>query len=309
MNPAGKAIVLAALAVIAGCGKPAEKTEEQKSPFNAVMVGGEYYFEGNRVTETTSDEDNMASYGIMPDIHGEIEKAGLFAKKFAGMGVDGIISPGDLGETKAEIVSALEALAETGLPVFVIPGNHETRQNYESGVKEAAKEHANIIDMARYRIFDGDDVDFVSLPGYQVQRFVHQGGYFASPEFIRQAGELRQGLDDAVVLITHGAGYTGANPGPATLYNGADVGDRETARMMTENNISFAVCGHIHEAGGIAATFEGGNVNQGEWAGQFTANFGTLKEWKLLNGETINGMAGILYIRGNEAKYEIMALE
>lgn len=310
MNLVERVLGIAALIAIAGCStRETQKPEVHEMPSIVVMVGGEYKLEGDKVTEITSDEDNKASYGVISDIHGNAEKARQLAQKFREIGVNGIISPGDIGETKAEIVSVLEALAEPGLPVFVIPGNHETRQDYESGVKEAAKEHANIIDMARYRIFDGDDVDFVSLPGYQVQRFVQRSGYFASPEFIRQAGNLRQWLDDAVVLVTHGAGYTGGNSGPATLYSGSDAGDGETARMMIENNIPFAVCGHIHEAGGIAATFEGDNVRQGEWAGQFTANFGTLKEWKLLNGETINGMAGILYIKGNEAKYEIMVLE
>ncbi|MBU2638572.1 MAG: metallophosphoesterase family protein [Nanoarchaeota archaeon] len=310
MNPIIKTIGLAALVAIAGCSRVETQKEETHAPPSVVvMVGGEYRFEGNTLTEITSDRDNEASYAVISDIHGNVEKAKHFVERFAEMGLHGIIASGDIGENKNQIREVLEALAEPGLPVFAIPGNHETKADYEAGVREASKGNANIIDMAKYRRFDGDDADFVSLPGYQVQRFVHNNGYFASPEYIRETGRLRENLDDAVVLITHGAGYTGAMPGPATLYNGTDVGDRETARMMVDNDIAFAVCGHIHEAGGIAATFEGRNVQPGEWAEQFTANFGTLRRWKLLNGNTIGGMAGILYIKGNEAKYEVMVLE
>lgn len=310
MNRIIKTIGLAALVAIAGCGRgETQKADTHAPPFVVVMVGGEYEFEGDKVTEITSDADNEAAYAVISDIHGNAEKAGYFADKLKEMGIDGIITPGDIGENHDEIRSVLEALAETGLPVFAIPGDNEARQDYKTGLREASKGHANIIDMTRYRRFNGDDADFVSLPGYQIKEFVHTGGFWASPEYIQETGRLRQGLDDAVVLITHGAGYTGANPGPATLENGADIGDMLTARMMVENDIPFAVCGNAHEAGGIAATFEGRNIQPGEWAAQFTANFGTLKQWKLLNGETINGMAGVLYIRGDEAKYEIVIME
>ncbi len=310
MNVLIKVAGLAALIAIAGCSKAeTSKEEAYEPPSVVVMTGGEYRLEGNKVTEITSDADNEVSYAVLSDIHGNVEKARQFVGKFKDMGIQGIITTGDIGEDKTQIRSVFAALAAPALPVFVIPGNHEAKEDYEAAIKEAATIHSNIIDMTRYRIFDGDDADFVSLPGYQVQRFVHNGGYYASPEFIRATGRLREGLDDAVVLITHAAGYTGASPGPATLYNGSDVGDMVTTQMMMENEIQFAVVGHIHEAGGNAATFEGINVPPGKWAGQFTANFGTLKQWRLLNGETIEGMAGILYIKGNQAKYEIMVMD
>lgn len=309
MERAIKIIGLAALVALAGCSAKNTAQNQEAGPSLVVMAGGEYRFESNKVTEITSDADNEAAYGVISDIHGNAGKAKLLVEKLREKGVQGIITPGDVGENRTQIKEVLETLAEPGLPVFVIPGNHESKADFEAGIGDAQKSHSNIIDMTKYRVFDGDDADFVSLPGYQVQRFVHKGGYYAGPSFVRETGSLRQGLDDAVVLITHGAGYTGANQGPATIYNGTDVGDRLTSDMMIGSNVPFAVCGHIHEAGGIAATFEGENVMPGEWAEQFTANFGTLKQWELLNGETIEGMAGILYIQDDKAKYEIVVLE
>lgn len=326
-----KYVLIGALTLgVAGCGKSKESLEskvKEANPIVRTINGEEYRFEGNRVTQLSSDEDNVATYGVISDIHGEVEKAKLFAEEFKKEGVDGIIIPGDLpnNETlrygrrdskndKTEIKEVLEAVAQTGLPIFVIPGNHERRTDYESALAEIKTKYDNVIDMTQFRVFDGDDVDFVSLPGYQTlmvgrRKFIPDDGYWAKPSAVRATGELRGGLDDSVILIAHGAGKTNARAGPGTIYNGQDVGDVTTTEMMKKYNIPFAVVGNIHEAGGLAATFDGKSVKQGEWAKQFIANFGGLERWKHLNGETYNGMAGILTVKGDEAKFEMRYLE
>ena len=302
------------------------ETKVKTAPIIRTINHKDYLFEGNKVTQLSSDEDNQAIYGVISDAHGEVEKARAFAQKFKDIGVDGIILPGDLPSNETlryshrdsnpdenEIKKVLEAIAETGLPVFVIPGNHEKKQDYEAALAYITAKHDNVIDMTRFRVYDGDDVDFVSLPGYQTFRvpgrqFIPDDGYWAKPDFIRATGKLREGLDDSVVLIAHGAGKTNTDRtyGPATVYSGIDVGDATTTEMMRENNIPFAVVGNIHEAGGFAATHGGNPVNQGEWGTQFTANFGGLERWKHLNGETYNGMAGILTVKVDQAKFEML---
>lgn len=322
-------LIGALVAGVAGCKKEAPDLEtvvEQVAPFERMINGHQYKFEGNRVTEITSDEDNQATYGIISDAHGEAKKAKFFAEEFKKRGVDGIILTGDLpsneglryGRTdsrvdKAEIKEVLEAVAQTGLPIFVIPGNHEQKPDYTQALAEVTAKYDNVIDMTGLRVFNGDDLDFVSLPGYQTfkipgRQFIPDNGYWAKPEFIQSTGKLRNGLDDAVVLITHGCGKTGS-PGPATIYNGRDVGDETTTQMMKENNIPFAVCGHIHEAGGLAATYDGKPVRQGEWAKQFSANFGGLEPWRNVDGTTYNGMAGILTVKGDQAKFDVLLLK
>lgn len=284
-----------------------------------------YQFSGNSVTELTHDADTEARYGVISDAHGEVERARYFAQLFKQQGVDGIIMPGDIVKNEqlrygradaqndtVELISVLSAVAETGLPVFVIPGNHETKPVYEAALHSLTQKFPNLIDMTRYRIFDGDDVDFVSLPGYQTfssagHQFIPENGYWAKPDYIKQLAELRQRLkgNDAIVLVTHAAGKTNAVQGPATMYSGEDVGDELTTTIQQQNTISFAVVGHIHEAGGRAATFNGTPVQPGQWASQFTANFGTLETWQYLNGSVYNGMAGILRLNGTQARYEI----
>ena len=307
--------------------EPLEDRLNKKNSIVRTINARDYRFVDNKVTELTADNDNVATYGVISDIHGEIAKARAFAGEFKKKGVDGIIIPGDIPkneqlrygrrdskEDKQEIIEALEVIAETGLPIYVIPGNHERKPDYEAALSKVTAKYSNVIDMTKYRIFNGDDVDFVSLSGYQIFRngnrqFIPNDGYWANPDFIMETGKLREGLDDAVVLITHGAGKTNARVGPATIYNGQDVGDDVTAKMQKENNIPFAVVGHIHEAGGIAATFDGKNIKPGEWARQFTANFGGLEKWQHLDGNIYDGMAGILTVKGDVAKYEMLYLK
>lgn len=309
-----------------GC-REKENLETKVTPTTPVVKtinGQEYRFEGNKVTQLSSDQDDQAVYGIISDAHGEVEKAKVFAQEFKQRGVDGIVLLGDTPsneklrsgrtdskEDKMEIIEVLTAVAQTGVPVFVIPGNHERKPDYVSALAEVKYE--NIIDMIQFRVYDGDDVDFVSLPGYQTFRipgrqFIPDDGYWAKPDFIKATGKFREALDDTVVLIAHGCGKT-ASPGPATIYNGRDVGDETTTQMMEKNNIPFTVCGHIHEAGGLAATNDGKLVNQGEWAKQFSANFGSLEKWKNLDGNTYGGMAGLLTVKGDQAKFEMVYLK
>src|SRR3989338_10937536 len=237
--------------------------------------GHQYQFAGNKVSELTTDADNQATYGVISDAHGEIEKTRMIVSRFVSQKVDGIIFTGDQADNeplrtgqsdkkddKTEITDVLSAAAETGLPIFVIPGNHERKPDYQAALKTVTSQYPNVIDMTIYRVFDGDDADFVSLPGYQTFRipgrqFIPDHGYWAQPADIQQLAKLRQGLDDPVILVTHAGGKTNAHPGPTTIDNEEDVGDELTSKVMQDAPIPFAVVGHIHEAGGLAATYNG----------------------------------------------------
>ncbi|HLC70886.1 MAG TPA: metallophosphoesterase [Candidatus Nanoarchaeia archaeon] len=297
---------------------------ESTPPFTHTIAGHDYRFEGNRVTQLTSDSDDQSTYGVISDAHGETAKAKYFANIFKERKVDGIILTGDLPKNEklryghadsrddqTEIKEVLTAVAQTKLPILTILGHHERKSDYDAALAEVTRNYPNVIDMTQYWVFDGDDVDFVSLPGYQTfkrptSQFIPDDGFYADAAFINATGKLARGLDDAVVLIAHGAGKTGARVGPATLHDGKDVGNPETTYMMRDNNIGIAVVGHIHEAGGIAATVDGRNVPPGKWANQgFTVNFGTLESWRYLDGKVRDGMAGILTVKGDKSKFDI----
>lgn len=289
-----------------------------------ITVGSHLYeIKGAHARMITKDENTYARYGVISDIHGETEKARAMGKLFKKRDVDAIIVLGDtpLNEPlryhrsdgqrdEQEIYNAFSALAETGLLLFVIPGNHELKRDYEAVL--ARLRHYPIIDMAAVRVFDGDDADLVSLPGYQTQAtathtFVPDGGYWADPSFIRETARLKRGLDDAVLLVTHGPPKT-TTPGPGTLNGGIDAGDEETRNMMRSADISFVVSGHIHEAGGQAVTLNGTQVPEKTWSDSLILNVGSIEPSTLLDGKTHNGMGAMVTLDGAQAMYELVYL-
>jgi len=323
----GLGLIFFLLTTTLGCSKKDSLEERVDYPYTQTINGHEYRFESGRVTEISTDADLDMRFGVLSDIHGEVEKVGYFAQLFKVKKVDAILISGDIPlneelrsghadivSDEVEMLNVLREVAKTGLPIFVIPGNHEHKGDYENALKKVVLDYPNVIDMTQYRVFDGDDADIVSLPGYQTfstqgYQFIPDDGYFASHKDIEKLKELRQGLDDPVILLTHGAGKTNAQLGPSTTYDGKDVGDAYTTQVEKEANISFTVVGHIHEAGGRAATFEGTPINIGEWSSQFTVNFGTLQKWKYLDGVSREGMAGILYVHEKKAQFEILELK
>jgi len=284
----------------------------------------QYQFANETVTQLTHDEDKEVRYGVISDIHGEVGRIAPSIEELKKKNIEAILVPGDLVKNEElrygradqqndeqELEAVLKELGKSNLPVFVIPGNHETQSAWKKAMENIHPAYQNIIDMNQYRRFDGDDADIVSLPGYQIKeapgrKFIPDDGFWASPAIIDGLARERQGLDDAVILLTHGPPATGINPGPGTISTGEDVSDKYTALAMKQDDISFAVVGHIHEAGGSAATLDGKIVHEEEWANGFVTNFGTLETWKNNNGKTYNGMTGILTIDGKKGKYEMI---
>ena len=306
---------------------------------NITINDRSYEIENDRIIEKSHDVDPIMRLGVISDPHGEVEQAEKAAKILKERGVDAILIPGDLArndplrygipdeyDDTQEIIAVLRAVAAVGVPVFVVPGNHETRTAYTAAMTTISKEYTNIFDMTIYRVFDGDDADVISLPGYQIKeqqgyRFIPDDGYWATPTMIEEISLLREGLDDPVFLLSHGPGKTTGNAnkttgivGPGTGFDtkqrpGKDVGDAFTTTTMMKNNIQHGISGHIHEAGGLAATFHGTPVPERIWAESFIANFGTLEEWTYLDKSTKAGMAGIITVNWTLAMYETITVE
>ena len=302
--------------------------EERDSTASELTINGlRYRFSADTITQLTVDDDPRVCYGVISDIHGEIERTEYFVRLLRERDIDAILVPGDLVKNEHlrygladqrddfdELAMVLAALGKSDLPVLLVPGNHERKDDWSTAIAAARKTYPNILDMAQYRRFDGDDADIVSLPGYQIKQipgrqFIPDDGFWATPTMIRNLGRLRDGLDDPVVLLTHGPPYTGLTPGPGMVQGGEDVGVVLTTTMMKEKAIPFAVVGHIHEAGGSAATLDGKNMEQGKWSETLVANFGTLETWLNNNEKTYQGMAGILTIDGKKGKYEMIVVE
>lgn len=325
METVYKALICGLAAVAIGIGAYAFYDALQIDPLHN-LASPVIRLDEDRFTQIDYDDDSSVTFGVISDIHGEVNRARLAGKMLAERGVSYILVAGDISLNEClregrgdscddtdEIITALETLALLHIPILAIPGNHELQGDWESALSEIIPYHQNVLDMTQRRVFDGDDVDIVSLPGYQIresadQQFIPDNGFYASPGMIRRTGDFAQGLDDTIFLLVHGAGRTGS-PGPATIYSGEDVGDNETTQMMRDAGIRFAVVGNIHEAAGIATTLYGQPVPEGEFADEFVLNVGTLQNWRLLDGRTMNGSAAIITVEGNQAKYEMIYLE
>ena len=298
-------------------------------------------FEENKVIETDKSMDEV-SYGAMSDLHGEVDKARIAAKLLKDRGIKGIIIAGDIScneeisnrchkdsPDQIEIERTLEAVAQTGLPIFVIPGNHEEVSVYDKALATIRSKYPKVIDMTEYRIFDGNVVDFLSLPGYSIKTspityedpqvpgdiittsliLMPKDGFHITSDEFRRTENMSRTVNSPLVLITHGPGKIIGDSTPGMTFEGKDEGDQRITKLMQKNNISFAIVGHIHEAGGIATTLNGTRVKPGEWSSQFMLNVGTLENWKYSDGEVRKGMIQIVTFKGNQAKYETITLE
>ena len=182
--------------------------------------------------------------------------------------------------------------------------------------------------MTQYRIFDGKVIDFMSLPGYSIKVspivyedfekneiittgliLLPRNGFYITPTDFRSAENMSKTLDRPLVLITHGPGKIEGNNTPGRISTNKDAGDERITTLMRDNNIPFAIVGHIHEAGGIATTLNGTNIKPGEWSTEMMLNVGTLQNWVYNDGTPRSGMIQMVTFRGNEAKYETITLE
>ncbi len=296
----------------------------------------QFQFEGNKVIET-GPEASEVSYGVISDAHGEVEKARTAAQILKNRGVKGIIIPGDISCNEdlsnrcpknssdlIEIEETLSAIAETGLPLFVIPGNHEEIDAYEEALASVISKYPKVIDMTQYRIFDGTGIDFLSLPGYGIKTvpityedplipgdiitttliLIPKDGFFITGDEFRRTENLSSTANGPLVLVTHGPGKIEGISTPGMTFDQRDIGDSRVTQLMRKAEIPFAIVGHIHEAGGVATTLNGTIVKPREWTTEMMLNAGTLQNWKYNDGTLRKGMVQIVTFKGNEAKFE-----
>lgn len=302
----------------------------EKDDYLIIIEGHNFSAAGNVMKEYQNISDDTEVIGIIGDPHGLFDKASKAAQELKANGVDEIFLIGDLAlntelrygiknniSLEEQVYHVLIEVAKTKLPIFVIPGNHETKESYQNAIEKARDSYSNIIDMTKYKVFEKGSLDFIFLPGYQViesknRRFIPKEGYYASTEMMCDIGRIAYDLNvknNTVVLVTHGSPFTGAVRGPGTTYDGRDIGDKVISEIMNNAGIKFSVSGHIHEAGGNGATLNGKSVGENELSDELHLNAGTLETWKNIDGNTHEGMAAILTIKEGKASYRMIKIE
>jgi Icc-related predicted phosphoesterase len=313
-----KIAIFSVLLGLAACGCSPKLYGDNK-PIIRTVHGSQYELYEDKLVQITHDADTTAKLGVISDPHGCYEHVKIFADYFSKQAVDAIVLLGDLAQHSRkkphpelsdsdEIVKCITEAAKTGLPVYVIPGNHELKQDYYAALAQFANT-ANVFDLSKIRAVDGDDYDLVSNP-YGTD-FGYSSDGFLGTQLQKISGyiKLLQKDSDPEILVTHQPPKSIGKSGIDVVYGGSNVGDAALDKIMKENNIKFSLSGHIHEAGGRAVNSLGVPIPQEVFSEDLRLNPGAGSPWGYLNGKNYAGMAGILTIDKNKAKYRIIALE
>jgi len=269
-------------------------------------------------------------FGIVSDIHGEKQKAEKIAKEFSNENIEAIIIAGDISRhfddkknipEATEIRDSLIPFLETKKPVYVIAGNHETKNTYFKTLKELSQRYDNLFDLATLKYADLKGVNIFGVSGGTQT----PGDGFKIKEQIKSIDSAVFNLDgDPVLMVSHmpskfsheGAidsvydiillktkkKITDRHKAEELIYKGEDFkkinfkneGIKELTDLVEKNNINFSVSGHYHMNQGANSLYE--NIPENEFSERLFMNPGAAQY----------DMAGILTINGNKAKYEVL---
>lgn len=244
---------------------------------NIGINGSKYSIEKEKIVQTESSflEDELIKFGLVSDIEGAIENARVSAKKLKQENVDGIIIAGDCYENEnirrnplypnstdnlTEMFEGIKPYAELGIPIFVIPGNHESKKVYDETISKLNDIYGNVFDI-KGKSVDLGGLNFVGMGGYHHPRFtepngflLNEGNYSKAEKSIKEFQE--QG--ELTVFVTHGPPKS--NKKIDYVQGAGHVGDVKIAKIMDKNNLEkiLNIHGHIHEGGRNGAKYNSG---------------------------------------------------
>lgn len=247
--------------------------------------------------------------GLLSDIHGHVDQLDGFLEKFKEKKVEVIVVLGDSilneqlsygrpdkVEDERELEIVLDRLEGAGVPVLVIPGNHEGQKIYSMAF---SVKRPQIYDLVHYRFVDLNGLDIISLPGYYIKEdkthiFLPKDGFFLSEEVIENVSIMLKARkdEDPVLVVTHAPPLSSLESGFDVVLGVGHTGSAILRKALVENAISFAVFGHIHEAGPEAEN-ETNPISEGAFSSQLWVNVGAVQD----------GHAGVLELAGKEARF------
>lgn len=293
-------------------GRPATTPEESFE-----IAGKKYIRKGSTISLEGADADDEFVVGHLTDVkdHTPENAANLKALSewMKGEKIDAVVVSGDLGESAESVQAVAEDVASVGVPVLVVIGNRECAKDFNAGIKAAQAKFKNLINMDEVRVFNTDDVSFVSMPGYYNKSYIHcADGCEYSPDDVRALPELAKAATAAnKVIVSHGPPLMTGATAIDRVHEGANVGDPVMAEVLKGGAFPFGLFGNIAEAGGRATNLAGDKVVAPEaWADSLYLNPGPADSvrWVMLDGTQSVGMAAAVYFKGKQASYKIKRL-
>jgi len=282
-------------------------------PKQITVAGKKAELNGYKLTFLEKDADDQAVFGVLSSIN-EDTGTNLFNLKryvewFKANKAEAIIVDGDTGDSESSIEHSLTVLAESGLPVFVLIGNHECKGDYNDAVLAVQKKFDNVIDLGKVRYVDFDDADLVSIPGYHDPQFVHcpNSPCIYTKGDVEDLKKVALAANDPVVLVAHGPPHGQTPNAIDAIEGGKNIGDPNLNALVSEAKIPFGVFGNVKEAGGRATDLTGENViKENTPAPALYVGVGPADSvpWSMNDNTTSEGMAALLTVKGKQASYQ-----
>lgn len=289
------------------------------APVETFEVGGKTYErKGSTVTQTSADPDDELVVGQLTDIkdHTPENAANIKAALawFKENKVDVIAVTGDLGESAESITAVLNDVATAGVPVLAMVGNRECRDHFTKGVAAAQAAAKNVVNMNTVRVFNTDEVSFVSMPGYYNPQYIHcaEGCQYQPSDVAELPKFAEKATAPVKLLVSHGPPQQKGEKAIDRIHEGANVGDPELTKVMQSGLFPFGLFGNIQEAGGYATDLAGGTrIAPDTFADSLYLNPGPVDSvrWVMLDGTESVGMAGLLHVKGKQAKYKVFRVK
>jgi len=172
---------------------------------------------------------------LFADVHGSLKALSKIQEKAKKENPDLLICAGDLSNFERGLDLLLSKLSKIGIPVLMIPGNHEG----DASLKKACGMFRNLV--------------FIHDTTYEkggVLFFGYGGGGFASTDkgFEKSVKKHKEKLRKAktIVLVTHQPPYGNR----LDKLSGAYCGNKSYAKFVKDFKPKLAVSGHLHENAG-----------------------------------------------------------
>jgi Icc-related predicted phosphoesterase len=267
---------------------------------------------GATLTVTNPDADHQVVLGVLANFK-EVTAENLINLKkyfafFTAEKAEAILVDGDSGDTSEEIKASLEAIAQTKLPVLVIPGNREPRADFQKAVAEVNQRHPNVLNLTQIRLVNFDDASIVSLPGYYDRRYLTPGAagcqYFK--EDVDGLTPILAAATYPVVLLSHAEPH-GTTPDAIDAFPEGNAGDNALTLFLQAHPVPFGVFANMHEAGGRATDLASAVIRPGEAREKLYLNPGAADAtpWPLNDGTRSYGMAATLTIDEGKGSYRV----
>lgn len=263
------------------------------------------------VKQTILDDNDFAVFGVLSDVHGDVSRVEHFLNVFKNYDVEYVILPGDIAEhfrktsnmlsDEEQIYQVLKIVSEFNKTVFVIPGNHDSKEAYYNAISRLNK--SNIIDGSQTRYFNGNNFNLVFVPGYFIPSMTVNNGFVFNEKDIEL---IKPVITKQTIIVSHSPPKFTTKNAIDVVYDGKNVGSDLLTSLIKEKNISFGIFGHIHEVGGKAVNLKEQIISQNFWSDELFLNPSSVIPWTLLNGTSHNGTAGILWFKEGKAKYKIL---